>query len=158
MYCLIYQLLIILLVLIPRYACFPYFTVVHEKTILFSLLPLLMVSNHFPALSQWFTLLCSYSMIPLFIKDQNLIVAIALSVCFFLVMSPNPHENKWINRGSGGCLVVMVLSILYYAVNPPRRYPDLHSVIISSFSCALFFLYFCIMSYYHYQMKRVKIE
>lgn len=131
--------------------------IVHEKTILFSLIPLLMISYAYPNCSKWFILICSYSMIPLFIKDHNLIMAIAVALCFFSILPPtntNPymHVLSWITAW------IMIASVLYYTILPPKRYPDLHSVIISAFSCFLFFVFYLLMSYYHFQLKKSKKE
>ena len=95
-----------------------------------------------------FELTSSFSMIPLYIKDSNLLPALVLIAVFYVCLmgkgeeipfTPFPRVNRFIRRG---IYVMMVLLVAFYAVPAPSRFPDLHSVFISSFSFGVFFLYY----------------
>ena len=113
---------------------------VHEKTILFPLLPMVLLAPSEPEMAMVFTYFASYSMIPLYFKDHNLLMAVAVIVGF-LVLVPKEDLSK-------GWRLLMCFSVLvfgYYAFPPPARYPDLHSVFLSAFSCFVFSLFYLVM-------------
>lgn len=124
---------------------------VHEKTILFPLLPMLMLPTDSADLRQMqllFELTSSFSMIPLYIKDNNLLPALVLIAVFYVCLmgkeeeipfTPFPRVNRFIRKG---IYTMMVLLVAFYVVPAPSRFPDLHSVFISSFSFCVFFLYY----------------
>ncbi|KAK8818248.1 dolichyl pyrophosphate Man9GlcNAc2 alpha-1,3-glucosyltransferase [Blastocystis sp. ATCC 50177/Nand II] len=113
---------------------------VHEKTILFPLLPMVLLAPSEPEMAMVFTYFASYSMIPLYAKDHNLLMTVAIIVGF-LVLVPKEDLSK-------GWRLLMCFSVLvfgYYAFPPPARYPDLHSVFLSAFSCFVFSLFYLVM-------------
>ena len=94
-----------------------------------------------------FELVASFSMVPLYIKDGNLLPAILFSTAFYFFMTSKeaipftPFEM--INRILQGFIYVgMVILLFLYAIPAPERYPDLHSVLISAFSFGVFLLYY----------------
>ena len=101
----------------------------------------------------WFSFMASYSMIPLYVKDMiplyvkdsNFLLGLVYTGVILFILPPrNPigvTPNKTANRFFTICLMgVIGASILYYAFPPPARYPDLHSVLVSSISCGYFLL------------------
>lgn len=119
--------------------------IVHEKTILFPLLPMLLLGKSDPDEAIWFSFMASYSMIPLYVKDSNFLLGLVYTGVFFLVLPPHKPLGVTSNRAVDWCFTVCLIgvvccSIFYYALPPPARYPDLHSVLISSISCGYFFL------------------
>lgn len=123
-------------------------SVVHEKTILFPLLPMMLLTNQYPELTKWFVYYASYSMIPLYIKDINLIQAIALMFGYLILCPPQSFTKPIPCIG----FVVSLVILCYYYMDPPLRYPDLHSVLISSFSCFVFCVFYCIMMVQQYRV------
>lgn len=121
------------------------FLLVHEKTILFPLLPMLLLGKTDPDEAIWFSFMASYSMIPLYVKDSNFLLGLVYTGVILFILPPrNPigvTPNKTANWLFTICLMgVIGASILYYAFPPPARYPDLHSVLVSSISCGYFLL------------------
>lgn len=93
-----------------------------------------------PGAAMIFTYFASYSMIPLYIKDNNLLMAVAV-IFGFLVLMPKEDVSK-------GWRILVYISVFlfgYYAFPPPARYPDLQSVVISAFSCFVFSLFYLVM-------------
>lgn len=109
----------------------------HEKTILFPLLPITLLANRFPQEALWFTYYASYSMIPLYIKDHNLLMALSV-ICGFWALMSTEKDSKPQQVLFG----ISVITVVYYAFPPPARYPDLHSVVVSAFSCFVFCLFY----------------
>ena len=109
----------------------------HEKTILFPLLPITLLANRFPQDALWFTYYASYSMIPLYIKDHNLLMALSV-MCGFWALMPTEKDSKPQQVLFG----ISIMTIVYYAFPAPARYPDLHSVVVSAFSCFVFCLFY----------------
>ena len=105
---------------------------------------LLLTKSH-PSESIWFCLMASYSMIPLYIKDSNFLMGVIYTMTFFVVLTPQKSMEITSSRLVNRAITISLLagvggSVLYYAFPPPMRYPDLHSVIISSISCGYFVL------------------
>lgn len=120
-------------------------SLVHEKTILFPLLPMLLLGKTDPDEAIWFSFMASYSMIPLYVKDSNLLLGLVYTSVILFVLPPQKPigvtPNRAVNWFFTVCLMgVVCCSVLYYALPPPARYPDLHSVLISSVSCGYFIL------------------
>ena len=120
-----------------------FYYLVHEKTILFPLLPILLLSYDDADQAIWFTLSASFSMIPLYIKDHNLFMALCVILCFLIVFPLQKpvnffsweKGNQMITLGGFGGMLSL---LLFYCFPAPSRYPDLHSVLISAYSCVLF--------------------
>ena len=94
-----------------------------------------------------FELVASFSMIPLYIKDGNLLPATLFTMAFYFFMTSKdiipftPFET--INQILQGFIYVgMAILLSLYAISAPERYPDLHSVLISAFSFGVFLLYY----------------
>ena len=134
---------------------------VHEKTILFPLLPLVLSFTEQPEVALFFDFVASFSMIPLYVKDANLLPAVAYSLAFYFCLhrrasipfTPWDRLNRWIVQVS---TIVMGILCLYYAVPPPSRFPDLHSVLISAFSFSVFSLYYFLVLRLQYNELHLK--
>lgn len=101
---------------------------------------MVLLTPYEPGAAMIFTYFASYSMIPLYIKDNNLLMAVAV-IFGFLVLMPKEDVSK-------GWSILVYISIIffgYYAFPPPARYPDLQSVFISAFSCFVFCLFYLVM-------------
>ena len=96
-------------------------------------------------------------MFPLFIKDQNAIVSIAYTCAFFACIDASFLYSFKFSFYSIA-FIIPIITILYYFFSPPSRYPDLHSVLISSYSCFIFCLFYCIMLYKQYQLSQKKLD
>ena len=133
----------------------------HEKTILFPLLPLILSFVESPEVALFFEFVASFSMIPLYVKDANLLPAFAYTLAFYFCFHSAASVpftrwdrlNRWIVRM---LIVMMCLLSLYYTVPPPSRYPDLHSVLISAFSFSVFSLYYFLVLRLQYNELNLK--
>lgn len=140
----------ILFILISWYTHFSFLYLVHEKTILFPLIPLLLFVNESAQnrnIKSFFELAASFSMIPLYIKDGTLLPAVAYTAVFYLCFNINSIVPFTTYKSldtfiSFAILVGMTVLFAFYAFPPPSRYPDLHSVLISSFSFGFFSLFY----------------
>lgn len=100
-------------------------------------------------------------MIPLYVKDANLLPAFAYTLAFYFCFHSAASVpftrwdrlNRWIVRM---LIVMMCLLSLYYTVPPPSRYPDLHSVLISAFSFSVFSLYYFLVLRLQYNELNLK--
>lgn len=130
---------------------------VHEKSILLVAIPTCFVFNEEPLIVTWFFIISLLSMFPLLIKDGLIVPAISLTVLiyFFYLFSPKNETSRFSFSRTKFCQYVFRLSLFgyfliissFFSFSPPEKYPDLYSVMISSFSCFHFGL-FCL--YFHY--------
>ena len=148
----------LLFVLISWYISLSLSNVVHEKTILFSLIPLLLLvdNDQNRSIKSFFELAASFSMIPLYIKDGTLLPAVAYTISFHLCLNtksivPFTSYKSFNSFLSYMILIGMTGLSVSYLVPPPSRYPDLHSVLISSFSFGIFSLFYLMILRRQYQ-------
>lgn len=125
---------------------------VHEKSILLVAIPVLMYTPQNIFICTWFTSITTFSMLPLLIKDNLFIPFIALSIIHFVVY--NNIEKLVSKRKEASRLHLLrtlsligcaIISICPIVLNPPPKYPYLWPLIISTYSCIhfiLFFIYF----------------
>ncbi|KAM4641437.1 dolichyl pyrophosphate Man9GlcNAc2 alpha-1,3-glucosyltransferase [Discoglossus pictus] len=150
---------------------------VHEKSILLVSLPICLIINDVPLISSWFLLISSFSMLPLLLKDGLLMPYIVTMLAFLLISAAlfsifeKPTEESLKLKPFCACirrylpwfrfpgslirilflasLVLMAaLSFVSAILVPPRRFPDLFPVLVSSVSCVhflIFLLYFNIL-------------
>ena len=132
--------------------------IVHEKTILFPLIPLLLLvdNDQNRSIKSFFELAASFSMIPLYIKDGTLLPAVAYTIIFHLCLSTKSIIPFTSHKSFDSFLSFIIrigiagLSV-FYLVPPPSRYPDLHSVLVSSFSFGIFSLFYLMILRIQYQ-------
>ena len=132
---------------------------VHEKTILFCLLPINLLFTKYPVFSSWFSLVATFrflaffmhyslilaSLYPLLKKDG---LMIPYFVMFFTQVIVFPFENCRSSLEKGfifACLFMMGGLHMFYCYPAPMKYPDIHSFLISCYSCACFLLAFAYM-------------
>ncbi|KAK8793444.1 hypothetical protein WA158_004803 [Blastocystis sp. Blastoise] len=117
---------------------------VHEKTILFPLLPLLFVSLQYSFSVNYFNLIAVYSLFPLLLKDNLIIPTISLVYMYLLIstmacFTESQTSNKTFTYIVIN-LVVSFISLFYYYIPAPSRYPDIHTVLIGFISFIQFFI------------------
>lgn len=125
---------------------------VHEKSILLVAIPVLMYAPQNVFMCTWFVSITTFSMLPLLIKDNLLVPFISLSLIYFIFSNniekliPKQSETSKMyllrNLSLLGCAFITICSIV---LKPPIRYPFLWPLVISSYSClhfVVFFLYF----------------
>jgi len=111
---------------------------VHEKTILFPLLPLLLLAPEYgPYLVGWFSLVCTFGMYPLLLRDGLTIAYLASMALFGVIgmwMSP-PPSSKWVSVASKvSVLGMFACHILAAVAKPPARYPDIFTYMFVGWS------------------------
>ncbi|CAE1292191.1 ALG6 [Acanthosepion pharaonis] len=135
---------------------------VHEKSILLAALPVCLLLPDYPFVSFWFLMISTFSMFPLFVKDDLVLHYFSTLLLFYVVvgitfnLTPNqPSKNQflpWIYPllpymlvlSLAGCLLLNVASLV---VIPPPDKPDLFSVLIAIYSCIHFVLF---LTYFNY--------
>lgn len=180
---------------------------VHEKSILLVALPVLLHSSNDPFTSFWFSIISTFSMLPLFIKD-GLVIALVSLTTFYMVTFKFFFENgmkmedrnkpnvfltyfkQFVNlliainkakKRNGnevfriigqhfaknyqllkqlmaqslfifsltGCLILGFIAVTF---EPPEKYPDLFSLLVSVYSFVHFFAFFI---YYNVEQFRI---
>ncbi|XP_064477375.1 dolichyl pyrophosphate Man9GlcNAc2 alpha-1,3-glucosyltransferase-like [Ornithodoros turicata] len=119
---------------------------VHEKTILFPALAFYLLLHKHPASVLWFSIIATFSMFPLLLKDGLVIPYIALGMLnVVLFYKAYLEKSAWppkftvvFTLSVVGCAL---LNICHLAVQPPTRYPDLHTVLNAIYSCGHFVLF-----------------
>jgi len=117
---------------------------VHEKTILFPLMPAMLLtgkSRLFAFTVPLLTLVSMFSMYPLIVKD-NLYIAYVALIVFYMTMAFglckrafSTIEKLVLVVSIGGMIAIHTVMAL---VTPPARYPDLFTLACVMFSCAHF--------------------
>ncbi|KAH3698058.1 dolichyl pyrophosphate Man9GlcNAc2 alpha-1,3-glucosyltransferase-like [Dreissena polymorpha] len=136
---------------------------VHEKSILIpALFVCILIPDH-PFWCIWFLQVSTFSMLPLLIKDGQLIAYVALMVLYPLVYynlypkvvqyGPSTTTEKWADIFAKlgfciSCVGQLLLSVAMVIFPPPAGLPDLFPLVISVFSCAHFLLF---TLYFHVQ-------
>ncbi|XP_060555818.1 dolichyl pyrophosphate Man9GlcNAc2 alpha-1,3-glucosyltransferase-like [Ruditapes philippinarum] len=136
---------------------------VHEKSILLAALIVCTLIPDHPFWCFWFLQVSTFSMLPLLLKDGQLVPYLSL-MCLYAILFYNfyPVENKnkedqsetavWINIfiNLAFCISmvgVVILTLVMVLVPPPVHLPDLFSLVISVYSCAHFLLF---TLFFHY--------
>lgn len=132
---------------------------VHEKTILVPALPILLLIREHPKAVNWFSLISTFSLQPLLLKDGQTVPFCVLMICFtimslecfrgHLTMSSRMFtlKNLEVTLHLTSILGCYVLGALALFLKPPARYPDINPTMNSFYSCAhfigfLLFFYF----------------
>ncbi|XP_004588786.2 dolichyl pyrophosphate Man9GlcNAc2 alpha-1,3-glucosyltransferase [Ochotona princeps] len=145
---------------------------VHEKSILLASLPVCLVLNEIPFMATWFLLVSTFSMLPLLLKDGLLMPLLVTVMAFFTVCATcfSIFENvgeeelqlksfsifvrsylprfKFLPRIIQylfflSVITMVLLTLMTVTLDPPRKLPDLFSVLVCFVSC-LNFLFFLV--------------
>lgn len=113
---------------------------VHEKSILLPLIPALLVRTETNAFAVGFSLACSFSLFPLFVKDGIAFTALVLNAVYvllaWLVMELSPQE--WRLLGAMCLGFVCLSALLVGAESPFPSLPDLFVVVHNAYSFLVF--------------------
>jgi len=139
---------------------------VHEKSILFPLLPAsLMCFIVDPLILIWFELVATFSLYPLLEKDGLAIPYFAISflffiMCFTLCENRSPErryllDNVFFAISISGMLLIHVAS----AILPvPTIYPDLYVVLIAMFSFVHFFGFYIYFNWRQWNLFKLEMK
>ena len=130
---------------------------VHEKSILLVVVPACFLYGSEPFFVMWLSIIAQFSMLPLLDKDGLFIPFVSLTIltwylygvaksfCAIKRLSTfldSLAQQVIIYRTFVLSMVAVgLLTLVFKFVAPPVRYPDLFSVLISSFSCLHFILF-----------------
>lgn len=143
---------------------------VHEKSILIPALAVSLLVHDYPFWCVWFYFISTFSMLPLFMKDDLVMAALATTVLHALIctacltMSSAKDDQLW-DRAKTTLLKMSLIGAVFLTVaslilTPPPRYPDLFPVLVSIYSCAHFVLFLVAFHYCQFQstFQSVKVE
>ncbi|BBN05231.1 alpha-1,3-glucosyltransferase [Marchantia polymorpha subsp. ruderalis] len=125
---------------------------VHEKSVLLPVIPVSLLAIEEPQVVQWFIPFATFSMLPLLLRDGLLLPYIALMLLFFLisrfptysfersVATSHPRLTRQLPTGFvvSSVLGAGVLHLMYFGLQPPRRYPYLFEALIMAYTFAHF--------------------
>ena len=119
---------------------------VHEKTILFPLLPVTLLGAECPGLSLFTNTFAAFSMFPL-LEREGLSIPYGCLIIFFallchIISQPRP---LWIMILSD--LFIIAYHVLERTVAPPARYPDTYALLNACASFAAFYSVFALIKY-----------
>lgn len=131
---------------------------VHEKSILYSNIPNLLLFLQHPYFTLYFNLWTSNSMISLLLKDNQLLSYIAMNMIWLviIIVYGEIHHTKTPILYSLSIFVYLVIYTVFYFVEPPAKYPDLFILVNSCYSCLLFGVSYLMELYF--MIKEVKIK
>jgi len=130
---------------------------VHEKTILFPLLPILLLSFELgPFLVAWFSLVCTFSMYPLLVRDGLALAYFAMMIMFSLIgLVLGKPEPRWLNLPCKVSFLGMsVIHMIAAVKDPPARYPDLFTYMFVGWSFLHIFFALIILSWLQLSILR----
>lgn len=145
---------------------------VHEKTILFPLLPAILlvglddrlkyVTSMLIAVAtfryKFFVAINLHSMFPLIIKDQLQMAYFAMQF-FFAIVFIRPYECTSIIQyylWPVACILMSGMHILFAFVAAPAKYPDLYTYFAVIFSCFLFVMYTAYIYLLQFTQPKIK--
>lgn len=123
---------------------------VHEKTIIFPLLPVTFLANQYPALVFHNHLVATYSMGPLLVKDELMFATLVVIAVFINCMYCLWKLQLFSLKPFGFCTNLMyvfmtLLAIVAYLYTPPDRFPYLWDAAVMVLSFPTFFVSFVYM-------------
>ncbi|XP_061175414.1 dolichyl pyrophosphate Man9GlcNAc2 alpha-1,3-glucosyltransferase-like [Saccostrea echinata] len=141
---------------------------VHEKSILLPALAISLLVHENPFWCVWFYFISTFSMLPLFIKDDLIVAAFATTAVHALVcgtclsLSFGNSDQPWERIKTVMMKLSMVgalcLTVANLCLTPPPRYPDLFPVLVSIYSCAHFVLFLIVFHCLQFQFQSKKNE
>ncbi|PRP83837.1 hypothetical protein PROFUN_08952 [Planoprotostelium fungivorum] len=129
---------------------------VHEKTILFPLLPMTLLAGKCFEEFCWMTLVSMFSMYPLLIRDGQSIPYFSLFVFFLSIAFAGRQQNASKFKRIAqflSLLGMMSIHIIFASMKPPAKLPDLFVLLFTSFSFLHFAAFFLWANYVQFTMK-----
>uniref|UniRef100_A0A0A1XF20 Alpha-1,3-glucosyltransferase n=1 Tax=Zeugodacus cucurbitae TaxID=28588 RepID=A0A0A1XF20_ZEUCU len=140
---------------------------VHEKSILLVAAPAFCLLNRYLLETLWFLEVTVFSMFPLFVKD-GLTIPYFVLLFLYHVYVKNIVLKKFNERQFKSRLVSAIYSVSVYTMfiiscvslfaPAPAKYPHIWSLLISVYSFAHFFLYFCFCIWQQFVNDFTKIK
>ncbi|KAG2393127.1 hypothetical protein C9374_009704 [Naegleria lovaniensis] len=139
---------------------------VHEKTILLPLLPCLLIyiqNIQKASLSQlipFLNIVACFSMYPLFIKDNLKLVYVLVQILSIMISCVNFEKlGKLLKMVVVLSLIGMVaIHLTMHFVQPPQRYPDLFTLMCTTFSFAHFIMFTLLLYVVQFYTLDTKME
>ena len=131
---------------VASFSFYLYSYMVHEKTILFPLLPITLLGAECPGLSLFTNTFAAFSMFPL-LEREGLSIPYASLIIFFAVLCHIISQPRplWVMILSD--LFIIAYHVLERTVAPPARYPDTYALLNACVSFAAFFAVFTLIKY-----------
>ncbi|CAN8004353.1 unnamed protein product [Ixodes hexagonus] len=134
---------------------------VHEKTILLPLLAFYLILHKHPGLVLWFSTIATFSMFPLLSKDglaTPYVALVVLNVVFvYKAYLETSQPSRFITilfaLSMGGCTF---LNAAHSLLPPPKRYPDVHSLLNAVYSCGHFVVFVLYTHYLQFQLPATR--
>ncbi|KAH9418775.1 Glucosyltransferase-like protein [Dermatophagoides pteronyssinus] len=121
---------------------------VHEKSILFVNVAILLLTYRSKFMVIWFSLISTFSLLPLLIKDNLVIPYFALTIIYVVIN----YESMNLNSKSSmqqlfkvSIMGAILLSLASLVIAAPEKYPHIHTLLNCMYSFGhfiLFYLYF----------------
>ncbi|XP_048758036.2 dolichyl pyrophosphate Man9GlcNAc2 alpha-1,3-glucosyltransferase-like isoform X2 [Ostrea edulis] len=141
---------------------------VHEKSILLPALAVSLLVHEHPFWCVWFYIISIFSMLPLFMKDNLVVAAVATTalhcmVCGTCLTLTNRKSDQLWDRVQTVMMKLSIfgafcLTVASLSLTPPTRYPDLFPVLISVYSCAHFVLFLIVSHILQFQSQTTGIK
>uniref|UniRef100_V5H2S3 Alpha-1,3-glucosyltransferase n=1 Tax=Ixodes ricinus TaxID=34613 RepID=V5H2S3_IXORI len=120
-----------------------------------------LILHKHPGLVLWFSTIPTFSMLPLLCKDGLVTPYVALVVLNIVFVLKAYLETSQQSRlitvlfalSMGGCTFLNAAHLL---LPPPRRYPDVHSLLNAVYSCGHFVAFVLYTHYLQYQLPTTK--
>ena len=118
---------------------------VHEKTILFPLLPVTLLGVDFPSVSLFTNTVAAFSLCPLLAREGLTLayVAAVLAYAALCHVATEPRSTKTL---AATYLAVAAYHVLEHVVTPPPRYPDIFALANACASFAAFTAVFALLT------------
>jgi len=131
---------------------------VHEKSILFPMLPLTLLIPEIPQWALWLTLVSNFSMFPLIIQDGTVIPYIFCSIAFLIVGLFALRTHNTLTLLGVTCMVGIHLIHLF--MTPPARLPHLFIICFTTFAFVNFAIFFIYANWTQWRTKldKQKVE
>ncbi|XP_069126311.1 dolichyl pyrophosphate Man9GlcNAc2 alpha-1,3-glucosyltransferase-like [Argopecten irradians] len=138
---------------------------VHEKSILIVIVIVNLFSVQLPFWNLWFTIIATFSMLPLLMKDGLLIPYISTTMLYTIISRSTtpvfaiPSDEYKLQRRLQkftfywSMFGVISLTALSVFATPPSNLPDLFPVLVSIYSCSHFLLF---LIYFHVRQFQCK--
>ncbi|XP_075220797.1 ALG6 alpha-1,3-glucosyltransferase garnysstan [Lycorma delicatula] len=156
---------------------------VHEKSILLVAVPVLLYFPQDQFFCFWFLIISTFSMLPLYIKDNLHVPYISLTLFFYFFITSLLDLKTTINSSiaiiqnkipsimkkrlfitNNICKVIyymfltsmigcLVLTFIILCLEPPSRYPDLFPLLVSFYSCIHFIMFFLYFNFVQISAK-----
>ncbi|XP_014102595.2 probable dolichyl pyrophosphate Man9GlcNAc2 alpha-1,3-glucosyltransferase [Bactrocera oleae] len=140
---------------------------VHEKSILLVAAPALCLFNSYPLETLWFLEITVFSMFPLYVKDGLAMPFFVLLLIYHIfvkdIILKEFNYRQFNNRVlstifSTSVYFMFIIACVSLFAPAPTNYPHIWSLVISVYSFAHFFLYFCFCIWQQFVNDFTKIK